>query len=198
MAEHRLEADLRKSLTEHRAEVLGIPATQWDEGLAFLLMPALASYEAEAVTGQPAAGTEDFQQSIKRSTPAGSTFKGVPQHHRCGYHDVLPILWGEAESSHPLTQAANAARLQTTAQGCAPALQVRPEGGQSINRSMLVPTSKGLPALHHSILRGCIDLMTGTCRQPLLPEGSPQHQRCALSQELGLHEMKGRPPIGWP
>lgn len=135
VAEHRLEADLRKSLTEHRAEVLGIPATQWDEGLAFLLMPALASYEAEAVTGQPAAGTEDFQQSIKRSTPAGSTFKGVPQHHRCGHYDVLPDLWGVRLRAP--SRAANAARLQTNARGCAPAPQVRPEGGQSINRSML-------------------------------------------------------------
>ena len=78
VVEQRLEADLKKAISDHRAEILGLPATQWDEGLAFLLMPALASYETEAVTGQAAAGNDEFQQSIKRSTPAGSTFKGVP------------------------------------------------------------------------------------------------------------------------
>ena len=144
VAEHRLEADLRKSLTEHRSDALGMPATQWDEGLAFLLMPALASYEAEAVTGQPAAGTEDFQQSIKRSTPAGSTFKGVPQHHRCACLLTCgPFLLGCGVENSQLSSKSSMS-AESSAQGCAPAPQVR----RGIKR--WEPPSKEVPMLHIS------------------------------------------------
>ena len=156
MAEHRLEADLRKSLTEHRSESLGIPATQWDEGLAFLLMPALASYEAEAVTGQPAAGTEDFQQSIKRSTPAGSTFKGVPQHHRCA--DESMSLERDAQSSQLSSKSCLSA--ECIAQGHAPAPQVHQEGVESIKRSTLVgSTIEGAAHAARTLQSGGIVLM---------------------------------------
>lgn len=80
--EAKLEAELKRALTEHREESLGHTPTHWDEGMAFLLMPSLAAYEQEAVTGQPAAGNDDFQQCLRRSIPAGCMFKGFPQHHR--------------------------------------------------------------------------------------------------------------------
>lgn len=80
--EARIEAELKRALGEHRGESLGHTPTHWDEGMAFLLMPSLAAYEQEAVTGQPAASNEDFQQCIRRSIPAGCMFKGFPQHHR--------------------------------------------------------------------------------------------------------------------
>lgn len=80
--EAKLEAELKRALTEHREESLGHSPTHWDEGTAFLLMPSLAAYEQEAVSGQPAASNDDFQQCIRRSIPAGCMFKGFPQHHR--------------------------------------------------------------------------------------------------------------------
>ena len=143
VAEHRLEADLRKSLTEHRTEALGMPGTQWDEGLAFLLMPALASYEAEAVTGQPAAGTEDFQQSIKRSTPAGSMFKGVPQHHRCACLLTCgPFLLGCGIENSQLSSKSSMP-ADSSAQGCAPAPQVR--RGLSKHQAVRTTIERGCP-----------------------------------------------------
>lgn len=36
----------------------------------------------EAVTGEVAPGNEEFQAAIKRFTPVGWVFKGVPQHHK--------------------------------------------------------------------------------------------------------------------
>ena len=48
--EIRLENDLKRTLSEWRAEQLGIGTTPWDDGLAFLLMPSLSGYEQEAVT----------------------------------------------------------------------------------------------------------------------------------------------------
>ena len=89
--EARLEAELKRALSEHREEALGHTPTHWDEGMGFLLMPSLAAYEQEAVTGQPATGNDDFQQCIRRSIPAGCMFKGFPQHHR---YSVLSHLVG--------------------------------------------------------------------------------------------------------
>ena len=80
--EARLEVELKKALSDHRAELLGHSWTQWDDNLAYLLMPSLAAYEQETLTGQAAASSDDFQQCIRRSIPAGCVFKGFPQHHR--------------------------------------------------------------------------------------------------------------------
>ena len=80
--EAKLEADLKRALSEHREDSLGHTPTVWDDNLAFLLMPALASQEQEALAGQPTANSNDFQQCIRRSIPAGCMFKGFPQHHR--------------------------------------------------------------------------------------------------------------------
>ena len=81
--EMRLESEVKKVLSEHRAESLGHSATHWDDNLAFLLMTSLAAYEQDSLVGQPAATNDDFQQSIRRSIPSGFMFKGFPQHHRC-------------------------------------------------------------------------------------------------------------------
>lgn len=51
--------------------------TQWDEGLSYLLGPALSSYELERREGR-SLGVEEFQESIRRYVPEGSTFKGFP------------------------------------------------------------------------------------------------------------------------
>jgi len=80
--EARLESELKKALSEHRAESLGHTPTVWDDHMAYVLMSSLAGHEHEALTGQPAANHEDFQQCIKRSIPPGCMFKGSSQHHR--------------------------------------------------------------------------------------------------------------------
>lgn len=80
--EARLESELKKVLSEHRAESLGHSLTTWDDSMAYLLMPSLAAHEQETLTGQSAANNEDFQQCIRRSIPPGCMFKGFPQHHR--------------------------------------------------------------------------------------------------------------------
>ena len=54
-------------------------AMLWDEDLSALLMPALDAYEQEAKSGI-SYGNSEFQQSIKRKTPVGHTFKGFPFH----------------------------------------------------------------------------------------------------------------------
>lgn len=87
--EVRLEAELKRALSEHREESLGCTPTHWDDNMAFLLMPSLAAHEQEAVMGQAAASNDDFQQCIRRSIPAGCMFKGFPQHHRYSAHIVL-------------------------------------------------------------------------------------------------------------
>ncbi len=80
--EARLESELKKALSDHRAESLGHTPTVWDDNMAYVLMASLAGHEHEALTGQPAANHEDFQQCIKRSIPPGCMFKGSSQHHR--------------------------------------------------------------------------------------------------------------------
>ena len=52
--------------------------TVWDLSLSYLLMPALASYEGEQITGA-SGGNEEFQMSIKRAVPRGYSFKAFPQ-----------------------------------------------------------------------------------------------------------------------
>jgi len=89
--EVRLESELKKLLSDHRADSLGLSPTQWDDNLAFLLMSSLAAYEQEVLTGQSAAHNEDFQQCIRRSIPSGCMFKGFPQHHRYSLCSVLPL-----------------------------------------------------------------------------------------------------------
>ncbi|GLI65761.1 hypothetical protein VaNZ11_009376 [Volvox africanus] len=80
--EAHLEARLRAAAAQHRRQVLGVDgATAWDDGLAQLLMPALAAYEHEAVSGEVAPGNDEFQQAIKRAVPLGWVFKAMPQHH---------------------------------------------------------------------------------------------------------------------
>lgn len=53
--------------------------TLFDDGLSYLLRPALWAYEQERLTQSSAGlGNEEFQQSIKRAVPEGHTFKGFP------------------------------------------------------------------------------------------------------------------------
>ncbi|DBA97381.1 TPA: Centrosomal protein of 76 kDa [Trebouxia sp. C0004] len=80
--EVRLESELKKALSDHRAESLGHAPTTWDDNMAYVLMSSLAGHEQEALTGQLAANHKDFQQCIKRSIPPGCMFKGSSQHHR--------------------------------------------------------------------------------------------------------------------
>ncbi|KAL0035110.1 hypothetical protein WJX79_001328 [Trebouxia sp. C0005] len=80
--ELRLESELKKALSDHRAESLGHTPTAWDDNMAYVLMSSLAGHEQEALTGQPSANHEVFQQCVKRSIPPGCMFKGSSQHHR--------------------------------------------------------------------------------------------------------------------
>ncbi|EFJ50198.1 hypothetical protein VOLCADRAFT_104023 [Volvox carteri f. nagariensis] len=80
--EAHLEARLRAAAAQHRRQALGAEGTTaWDDSLAQLLMPALAAYEHEAVSGEVAPGNDEFQQAIKRAVPLGWVFKAMPQHH---------------------------------------------------------------------------------------------------------------------
>jgi hypothetical protein len=84
-AEEALEGELRRVLAAHRREAAGL-ATQWDDGLGYLLAPALLAYEAERTGGAAAgaAGVAEFQQSVRRAVPAGCTFRGFPMQVRPG------------------------------------------------------------------------------------------------------------------
>ena len=78
----------------------------------------------EAVTGEVAPGNDEFQAAIKRATPLGYVFKGVPQHHR--HTDASAI------ASALVADAQGREVLLARAQGCAFALRVKvwayPEG----------------------------------------------------------------------
>ncbi len=91
--EARLESELKKALSDHRAESLGHTPTTWDDNMAYVLMSSLAGHEQEALTGQPAANHEDFQQCIKRSIPPGCMFKGSSQHHRWDIKSLTYICY---------------------------------------------------------------------------------------------------------
>jgi len=51
--ESRVEASLKLLLSARRQESNGGIPTTWDDGLAFLLMPALELLELDSVTGRP-------------------------------------------------------------------------------------------------------------------------------------------------
>ena len=71
---------LRALVDEHRASLgLSLPGVLWDEELEYILAPALASYEAERVTGH-AVDNAYFSDAIRRKVPSGFTFKGFPHH----------------------------------------------------------------------------------------------------------------------
>ena len=75
--EEGLESELRRLIAAHRAS-LSLD-TDWDEQLAYLLAPALYSYETERLTGSAVGGAE-FQLAIKRAVPQAHTFRGFPLH----------------------------------------------------------------------------------------------------------------------
>ena len=72
----RLEGELRGLVAAYRRQV-GDLATVWGEELGQWLAPALASYEAERVTGVKLF-EEEFQAAIQHSTPEQSVFRAVP------------------------------------------------------------------------------------------------------------------------
>eukprot|EP00741_Cyanophora_paradoxa_P012378 tig00020610_g11960.t1 len=74
--EEALEAALRSLVDAHRRSS-SLGGAVWDEGLAYLLAPALSAYEHERLTGV-ALAPDDFQLSIKRAVPEGHTFKAFP------------------------------------------------------------------------------------------------------------------------
>ena len=85
VTEKSLEERLKRELFHERESVAQVSgrnvdiSMRWDERLSMLLMPALEAYEQEARSGVTF-GNSEFQQSIKRSTPVGHTFKGFPFH----------------------------------------------------------------------------------------------------------------------
>ena len=89
-----LERELKNAILDGRAG----KNVRWSAELEHLLMPALAVYEREAKHGAPAAAAEGdaFQQAIRRSTPRGFTFQGVPLQFpgRCKPIESGPILAG--------------------------------------------------------------------------------------------------------
>ena len=89
-----LERELKNAILDGRAG----KNVRWSAELEHLLMPALAVYEREAKHGAPAAAAEGdaFQQAIRRATPRGFTFQGVPLQFpgRCQPVESGPILAG--------------------------------------------------------------------------------------------------------
>jgi len=77
--EMELEAAVCKAIEQYRWNALGLSETPWSSLLSYLMMPALAAYEQEAVTGQSAAGNEEFRHAVKRAVPTGYMFKGFPK-----------------------------------------------------------------------------------------------------------------------
>eukprot|EP00793_Prasinoderma_coloniale_P000127 PRCOL_00005635-RA len=75
--EEAIESALRQRIAKARSDA-GMRRTVWDLSLSYLLMPALASYEGEQITGA-SGGNEEFQMSIKRAVPRGYSFKAFPQ-----------------------------------------------------------------------------------------------------------------------
>ena len=70
--EVRLEREIRLHLIDARG-AQGISATRWDDDLGYLLMPALAAYEWEAVNSTAAGGHAEFQQVRPRPDPKPSS-----------------------------------------------------------------------------------------------------------------------------
>tara|TARA_B100001094_G_scaffold21784_1_gene18445 strand:+ start:127 stop:771 length:645 start_codon:yes stop_codon:yes gene_type:complete len=90
--EAALELELKNAILDGRSG----KGISWSADLEYLLMPALAAYEREAKHGAPAAAAEGdaFQQAIRRATPHGFTFQGVPLQ--------FPGRWAPLESGHIL------------------------------------------------------------------------------------------------
>ncbi len=72
-----MQESLKESIAAMRRDK-GLEDTAWDENLEHVLSQALVAYETEALSGQPAPGNMEFQQSVKRMVPIGYTFKGSP------------------------------------------------------------------------------------------------------------------------
>ena len=70
-----IEASLKSFIANKRRSAS--LSTNWDDGLSYILSPALAAYEMERLTGTPF-GNDEFQQSIKKAVPEGHSFKGFP------------------------------------------------------------------------------------------------------------------------
>lgn len=68
--------DALKRLIEKRRAQDGVH-TFWDDELAVIAQPALASYELDRVIGITF-GNEEFQTGVKRVVPSGYSFKGYP------------------------------------------------------------------------------------------------------------------------
>lgn len=76
----RLAEDLEealKRLIEQRRRAQDGVHTFWDDDLAVITQPALASYELDRVIGVTF-GNEEFQAGVKRLVPRGHSFKGYP------------------------------------------------------------------------------------------------------------------------
>ena len=134
LTEKRLERELRVAFFRRREEIgsgrgglrqpfsdAGAPgstgtAMLWDEKISTLLMPALEAYEQEARSGVTF-GNSEFQQSIKRNTPVGHTFKGFPYH--ATHTDVRAIV------AAMLEEPACAVILSTVKEGLRFALRCR-------------------------------------------------------------------------
>ena len=70
-----LELDLMNIIADHRNS-LGLDSV-FDAGLAYILQPALSSYELERTLGV-SVGSDEFQNAIRQYIPDGETFKGCP------------------------------------------------------------------------------------------------------------------------
>ena len=70
-----LEQDLMGLIADYRSS-LSLD-TIFDAGLAYILQPALATYELERTVGV-SVGSDEFQNAIRQYIPDGETFKGCP------------------------------------------------------------------------------------------------------------------------
>ncbi|XP_075252623.1 centrosomal protein of 76 kDa-like [Convolutriloba macropyga] len=70
-----LELDLMNLIVDHRSS-LELDSV-FDAGLAYILQPALSSYEMERSLGV-SVGSDEFQNAIRQYIPDGETFKGCP------------------------------------------------------------------------------------------------------------------------
>jgi centrosomal protein CEP76 len=74
--EEELERKLLNIISQKREDAYGL-SSNFDEGLAYLLQPAISAYENERLTGF-SFGTDDFQSAVKNAVPDKHCFKGLP------------------------------------------------------------------------------------------------------------------------
>ena len=70
------EAVLKEKISDYRMSSM-LVSTYFDEGLSYILSPALVNYELERISGLTF-GNEEFKAAIAQAVPDGHTFKAFP------------------------------------------------------------------------------------------------------------------------